>query len=53
MTELPCCNIIEKPDLTAVKCDGTMRLAWPVFVCDTCHAQCGALAHPQHQEFLT
>ena len=43
--DAPCCNVTE-PD--GIPCDGTMRAGWPVFTCDTCRAQCGALAHPAH-----
>jgi hypothetical protein len=42
----PCCNVTE-PD--GILCDGTERAGWPVFVCDTCRGQCGALAHEHHR----
>jgi hypothetical protein len=45
---LPCCNDIEQPDLTALRCGGTMRRGLLEFVCDTCGARCGCLVHPLH-----
>ena len=42
---LPCCNVSE-PD--GIPCAGSMRRGWPEFVCGTCGARCGALAHPVH-----
>ena len=48
VTPLPCCNYIEAVDDTEGPCAGTMRPGWPEFVCDTCRARCGSLAHPQH-----
>jgi hypothetical protein len=43
----PCCNVTE-PD--GILCNGTERAGWPVFVCDTCGGNCGALAHEHHRD---
>ena len=48
---LPCCNEIEHEDYTATRCTGLMVHGWPEYVCDTCRARCGALAHPVHAEW--
>lgn len=40
-----CCNYLEEEDRP---CEGVMDAGWPVHVCRSCRAQCGAQVHPQH-----
>lgn len=49
-TPLRCCNYIEalRDHDPSGPCEGTMQPGWPEYVCDTCRARCGALAHPMH-----
>lgn len=41
---LPCCNYIEDP------CTGMMQPGWPEYICSSCGARCGAMAHPEHSK---
>lgn len=50
MHALPCCNYREGLDRP---CDGMAQPGWPTYVCDTCGARCGSLAHPAHATRVT